>query len=112
MDQVSNHPFSSQILAHPLTPIPFPDDPGLANGVANLHNARRASTPILNIIGDMAVWHAYADAALSMDIEGLAATVSRHWTTPKSIDVLAEEAPPGSTACPIRALTPAAPRQP
>ena len=62
--------------------------------MANLHNARRASTPILNIIGDMAVWHAHADAALAMDIEGLAATVSRHVTTPKSIEVLADEAPP------------------
>lgn len=62
--------------------------------MANLHNARRASTPILNIIGDMAVWHAHADAALAMDIEGLAATVSRHVTTPKSIEVLADEAAP------------------
>jgi acetolactate synthase-1/2/3 large subunit len=44
---------------------------GLANGVANLHNARRASTPVLNIIGDMAVWHAQADAPLAMDIEAL-----------------------------------------
>jgi len=77
--------------------------PGLANGVANLHNARRASTPILNIIGDMAVWHAHADAALSMDIEALAGTVSRHVTTPKSLEVLAEEvnASVGAVAYPV-----------
>src|SRR6185436_12372791 len=31
--------------------------PGLANGLANLHNARRARTPILNIVGDHASWH-------------------------------------------------------
>ncbi len=32
--------------------------PGLANGLANLHNARRASTPIVNIVGDHATYHA------------------------------------------------------
>ena len=31
--------------------------PGLANGLANLHNARRASTPIVNIVGDQATYH-------------------------------------------------------
>jgi acetolactate synthase-1/2/3 large subunit len=42
--------------------------PGLANSLANLHNARRASTPLLNIVGDMATWHHGADALLEMDI--------------------------------------------
>ena len=50
--------------------------PGLANAIANLHNAKRAGTPLLNIVGDMATWHHGADALLEMDIEGLAATVS------------------------------------
>lgn len=50
--------------------------PGLANGLANLHNARRARSPVLNIIGDMASWHRAADPILNMDIEGLAASVS------------------------------------
>lgn len=42
--------------------------PGLANALANLHNARRAGTPLLNIVGDMATWHHGADALLEMDI--------------------------------------------
>ena len=50
--------------------------PGLANALANLHNARRAGTPLVNIVGDMATWHHGADALLEMNIEGLAATVS------------------------------------
>lgn len=50
--------------------------PGLANGVANLHNARRAKTPVVNLIGEHATWHWKADAPLAMDIEALAGTVS------------------------------------
>ena len=50
--------------------------PGFANGVANLHNAKRARTPVVNIIGDHASWHLDADAPLNMDVESLAATVS------------------------------------
>ena len=38
--------------------------PGLANGAANLHNARRACSPVLNFIGDMATWHVHCDAPL------------------------------------------------
>lgn len=53
--------------------------PGFANGIANLHNARRARTPLINIIGQHATWHIGADAPLNMDIEGLAKTVSS-WT--------------------------------
>ncbi len=50
--------------------------PGLGNGIANLHNARRAATPIVNIVGDHATYHAQYDAPLASDIEGLAAPVS------------------------------------
>lgn len=50
--------------------------PGLANGLANLHNARRASTPIVNIVGDHATYHAQYDAPLASDIEGFARPVS------------------------------------
>jgi acetolactate synthase-1/2/3 large subunit len=50
--------------------------PGLANGLANLHNARRARTPLLNVVGDHATWHLGADSPLESDIEGLAAPVS------------------------------------
>lgn len=50
--------------------------PGFANGIANLHNARRARTPIVNIIGDHASWHLPFDAPLTSDIESLARSVS------------------------------------
>jgi acetolactate synthase-1/2/3 large subunit len=50
--------------------------PGLANGLANLHNARRASTPIVNIVGDHATYHAQYDAPLASDVQGFARPVS------------------------------------
>ncbi|MFF2654950.1 acetolactate synthase large subunit [Streptomyces sp. NPDC058045] len=50
--------------------------PGFANGIANLHNARRAHSPILNVIGDHASWHLPYDAALTSDIVSLARPVS------------------------------------
>ena len=50
--------------------------PGLGNGIANLHNARKGGTPILNVIGEHATWHRVVNAPLSMDIEALAAPVS------------------------------------
>ena len=43
--------------------------PGLGNGLANLHNARRAHTPIVNIVGDHATYHKQYDAPLESDIE-------------------------------------------
>ncbi|CDQ43150.1 acetolactate synthase large subunit [Mycolicibacterium neoaurum] len=46
--------------------------PGLANGLANLHNARRAHTPVVNIVGDHATHHVEFDAPLQSDIEALA----------------------------------------
>ena len=50
--------------------------PGLANGLANLHNARRAATPIVNIVGDHATYHLQYDAPLTSDIVGFARPVS------------------------------------
>jgi acetolactate synthase-1/2/3 large subunit len=50
--------------------------PGLANGLANLHNARRARTPIVNIVGDHATYHAQYDAPLASDVPGFARPVS------------------------------------
>ena len=49
---------------------------GLANGLTNLHNARRALTPVLTVIGDHATWHLPADPLLATDVESLAHTVS------------------------------------
>ncbi|WP_329082481.1 acetolactate synthase large subunit [Streptosporangium sp. NBC_01469] len=51
--------------------------PGLGNGLANLHNARRAGTPVVNIVGDHATHHKVFDAPLESDIEAAAGTVSR-----------------------------------
>jgi len=50
--------------------------PGLANGLANLHNARRARTPVLTIVGGHATGHVRYDSPLQSDIEALARTVS------------------------------------
>ena len=53
--------------------------PGLANGLANLHNARRARVPMVNIVGDQATFHRPLDAPLTADTEGWARPVSG-WT--------------------------------
>jgi len=50
--------------------------PGLANGLANLHNARRARTPVVNVVGDHSTRHLQFDSLLQSDIESLAAPVS------------------------------------
>jgi len=52
--------------------------PGLANGLANLHNARKAGSGIVNIVGEHATHHIKHDAPLTADIEGIARPVS-HW---------------------------------
>ncbi|MET7479269.1 acetolactate synthase large subunit [Streptomyces sp. NPDC005648] len=50
--------------------------PGLGNGLANLHNARRAATPVVNLVGDHATFHKKYDAPLESDVDALARTVS------------------------------------
>lgn len=50
--------------------------PGLANGLANLHNARRAQTPMVNVVGDHATYHLVHDAPLTSDIVSLARPMS------------------------------------
>src|SRR5215472_11156424 len=50
--------------------------PGLGNGLANLHNARRAHTPIVNIVGEHATFHRQYDPPLHSDIEPVARSVS------------------------------------
>ncbi|MEX0964952.1 MAG: acetolactate synthase large subunit [Pseudohongiellaceae bacterium] len=50
--------------------------PGLANGIANLHNARRANSPMINIIGNHPHYHIGYDAPLTSDIETLAKNFS------------------------------------
>src|SRR5262252_4790739 len=66
--------------------------PGLANGLSNLHNALRAQSPVVNIIGDHATYHRLYDAPLTSDIEGAARPFS-HWVrTSPDADALAADA--------------------
>jgi hypothetical protein len=50
--------------------------PGLANGLANLHNAKKAHSGIVNIVGQHATYHIEYNAPLTSDIEGLARPMS------------------------------------
>lgn len=50
--------------------------PGLGNGLANLHNARRAGVPMVVVVGDHATYHKKYDAPLESDIDSVAGTVS------------------------------------
>jgi acetolactate synthase-1/2/3 large subunit len=81
--------------------------PGLANGLANLHNARRGCTPIVNIIGDQASYHRPLDPLLAADTEGWARPVSSWVRTSASAEALGADAaaavqaartPPGQIA--------------
>src|SRR5207245_11574183 len=81
--------------------------PGLANGLANIHNANKAMSGMVNIIGDHATYHRQYDAPLTSDIEGLARPNS-HWvkTSPDAKAIAADGAlaiaaarkPPGQIA--------------
>jgi acetolactate synthase I/II/III large subunit len=66
--------------------------PGLANGLANLHNARRARTPIVNIVGDHATYHAQYDAPLASDVHGFARPVSAWVHSSASAKTVASDA--------------------
>jgi acetolactate synthase I/II/III large subunit len=81
--------------------------PGLGNGLANLHNARKGRVPVVNIVGDHATYHKQYDAQLESDIETVARNVSPwiRWST-SSADVGRDAAeavavasgPPGQVA--------------
>src|SRR5699024_5001574 len=81
--------------------------PGLANGLANQHNARRARSGIVNIVGDQATYHRPLDPPLAADTDSLARSVS-HWvrlsTRPQDLGrdavaaVQAARTPPGQIA--------------
>ncbi len=66
--------------------------PGLANGLANLHNARKAATPIVNLVGDHAIQHRRHDAPLSSDVAGFARPASAWVRVAGDADSLAEDA--------------------
>lgn len=81
--------------------------PGLGNGLANLHNARRARVPLVNIVGEHATYHRALDAPLHSDIESVAANVSRWIRTARDPETVARDAaeavaaaygPPGQVA--------------
>ncbi|MFZ0929069.1 MAG: acetolactate synthase large subunit, partial [Syntrophobacteraceae bacterium] len=72
--------------------------PGFANGIANLHNARRARSPILNIIGQHTTWHIDADPPLNMDIASLARTVSGWYRQSESVEALSHDTAEGLAA--------------
>lgn len=87
--------------------------PGYGNGVANLHNARRAYTPIVNVVGDHATYHRQYDAPLNSDIATLVKPNSlwaKSADTPESVASLTAEAiaasygPPGG---PVSLILPA-----
>ena len=67
--------------------------PGLANGIANLHNAKKAGSGVVNVVGEHALPHIELDAPLTSDIEGLSWPVS-HWveTSKSSSEVGADAA--------------------
>ncbi len=81
--------------------------PGLGNGLANLHNARRADTPIVNVVGDHATYHQKYDAPLQSDIASIAAGASGWYRSSATPDEVAADAadavaaaygPPGRVA--------------
>src|SRR5262249_33656397 len=64
---------------------------GLGNGVANLHNARRAGTPLVNVVGDHAIHHVAYDAPLTSDIAGVAKPVSSWIRSARTSESLAQD---------------------
>ncbi|MBA2881102.1 acetolactate synthase-1/2/3 large subunit [Desulfosalsimonas propionicica] len=81
--------------------------PGLANAAANLHNARRARSPMVNLVGDHPAYHQKNDPPLASDIAALAAPVSGWVDTAKSAKKLPSQGtaalraslgPPGQAA--------------
>jgi len=81
--------------------------PGLGNGIANLHNARRARTPLVNVVGDHATYHKRYDAPLESDVAGIAGAVSGWYRESARADdvggdaadaVAASYGPPGCVA--------------
>ena len=66
--------------------------PGLANGLANLHNARRAHAQIVNCVGDQATFHRGLDAPLTADTEGFARAVSTWVRTASRAETVGQDA--------------------
>lgn len=65
--------------------------PGLANAMANMHNARKARSPMINVVGEHATYHRRYDAPLTSDIEGIAKPFSDWVRTGASSATIAED---------------------
>ena len=96
----------ARVSGHPATTL-LHLGPGLGNGLANLHNARRARVPVVNIVGDHATYHARYDAPLESDIASIARSVSGWYRVAARSDdvggdaadaVAAASRPPGCVA--------------
>ncbi|MEQ8691596.1 MAG: thiamine pyrophosphate-binding protein, partial [Pseudomonadales bacterium] len=81
--------------------------PGLGNGLANLHNAKKARSPVVNVVGDHATYHRKYDAPLTSDVEGVARPMSNWVKVSESADNVAADGalavqaamtPPGQVA--------------
>jgi acetolactate synthase I/II/III large subunit len=72
--------------------------PGLANGIANLHNARKAGTPIINLVGNHPQFHMGFDAPLTSDIDTLARNFSCWIKSCSTADTLAQDGAEAFTA--------------
>ena len=66
--------------------------PGLANGLANLHNASRAQVPIVNLVGQHATYHLHHDTPLTADIEGIARPYSKWLRTSRAATEVGRDA--------------------
>jgi acetolactate synthase-1/2/3 large subunit len=65
--------------------------PGLANGTSNLHNARRAHTPVVTVVGQHSTWHLPLDPPLAMDIEAIASATANWQRTCRSTDGMGQD---------------------
>ena len=82
--------------------------PGLANALANFHNAQRAATPIVNIVGDHATYHKQFDAPLASDVSAYASPVSgwiKEIESPADVPRLTQEAVLASQQAPGQIAT-------
>jgi len=82
--------------------------PGFANGIANMHNARRAQSPMVNIVGDHATYHERYNAPLHSNIKGFAEAIS-HWVyrsrSPRTVAADAARAVQAARQAPGRVAT-------
>ena len=82
--------------------------PGFANGMANMHNARRAQSPMVNIVGDHATYHERYNAPLKSNVKGFAEAIS-HWVhrseSPRTVAADAARAVQAARQAPGRVAT-------